>query len=112
LGNGRELAPPDLRTRVWATPDGTWLFQPSLRGIAWVAPKGSRVDPVPQGQATHGTPSDPTPPAPIDDSGFIVVAGKEHVERLTHSTTDAARVWREIGAFLAGGCGSPMSPAP
>jgi hypothetical protein len=112
LGNGRELAAPNLRTRVWTTPDGTWLFQPSLRVIAWVAPKGSRVDPVPQGQAWHGTPSDPPPPPPIDDTGFIVVAGKEHVERLTHTVTSAAKVWREIGTFLAAGCGLPKRETP
>jgi hypothetical protein len=114
LHNGREVPGPSKGTssRIWATPDGTWISHPFVGEIAWVAPRGSRVDPAPEGRAWHGTPSDPTPPAPIDDIGFIVVAGKERVERLTHSVTDAARVWREIGTFLASGCGAPARRTP
>jgi len=90
------------------TSDGTWIFQPRLGVVAWSAPRGSRVDPTPGTSAVWPRPDrDPPSSEPIVATGVTVAAGKDTVERLTHSATDAARVWRRVGAFLATGCGAP-----
>ncbi len=98
----------DERTHLWATSDGTWIFQARLGVIAWSAPPGSRVDPVPDSLAVWPRPDrDPPSTEPIADTGFTVVAGRNTVERLTHSAIEAAQVWRRVGAFLGTGCGAP-----